>query len=191
MLTKQQKQWQRYYKKNRQKLLERAKRQYYEKRDRLTEEEKKRKSEYIKTYYRTNKQKWDDRRKKLRLEINARKRQIYKENAHVREYYKTRAREWSKNNPEKGMAQDLKLCYGMSLDDYKALLVKQKHGCAICGNKQTVERSKRLFVDHCHKDKTKIRDLLCHQCNFGLGNFKDDPNLLRKAILYLKRATNV
>jgi lambda family phage minor tail protein L len=43
-----------------------------------------------------------------------------------------------------------------------------------------------LSVDHCHKTNT-LRDLLCHQCNSGLGQFKDNIEILQKAIDYLHK----
>ncbi len=53
----------------------------------------------------------------------------------------------------------------------------------------SVERGKlkpqRCCVDHCHKTG-KIRGLLCASCNGGLGLFKDNPQALANAILYLK-----
>lgn len=51
--------------------------------------------------------------------------------------------------------------------------------CDICGQK-----SVRLVVDHCHHTG-KLRGILCDKCNFGLGLFKDDPSLLRRAADYL------
>lgn len=56
--------------------------------------------------------------------------------------------------------------------------------CAICG----VEETKRYHaLDHDHKTG-RLRGILCHSCNVGLGHFKDDPALLAKAIAYLDRA---
>ena len=52
--------------------------------------------------------------------------------------------------------------------------------CAIC---QTKLEEKCL--DHDHKTG-KIRDLLCNNCNAGLGKFQDNPELLIKAADYLK-----
>ena len=41
-----------------------------------------------------------------------------------------------------------------------------------------------LVVDHDHKTN-KIRGMLCNRCNQGLGQFKDDPELLEYARIYL------
>ncbi len=46
-------------------------------------------------------------------------------------------------------------------------------------------KTETLHVDHCHATG-KIRGLLCYNCNDGLGRFKDDIEVLEKAIDYLK-----
>jgi hypothetical protein len=50
--------------------------------------------------------------------------------------------------------------------------------CVICGAEEN------LVVDHCHKTNV-IRGMLCNHCNRGLGHFRDDPNLLEFAKIYL------
>ena len=65
--------------------------------------------------------------------------------------------------------------------DYNLLAEVQGNKCAICG---TAPTNKKLDLDHCHETK-KIRGLLCNNCNRGLGHFKDNPELLRKAIDYI------
>ena len=79
------------------------------------------------------------------------------------------------------MSTDLKRKYGLTIDEYNAMLEKQEKSCAICGG---VDPKKRLAVDHNHKTN-EIRGLLCSHCNMGLGHFKDDLTLLAKAIQYL------
>lgn len=50
--------------------------------------------------------------------------------------------------------------------------------CVICGS------TEELVVDHCHKTNI-VRGMLCNHCNRGLGHFKDDPELLEFARMYL------
>ena len=58
---------------------------------------------------------------------------------------------------------------------------KQKGKCPLCLNFEEV-----LHVDHCHKSG-KVRGLLCTRCNKGLGHHKDDVEILKKAIKYLRK----
>ena len=55
--------------------------------------------------------------------------------------------------------------------------------CVICG------ACCKLVVDHDHKSG-KIRGLLCSHCNRGLGHFRDDPELLEFARMYLLAAAD-
>jgi len=50
--------------------------------------------------------------------------------------------------------------------------------CVICGS------TEKLVVDHCHTTN-QIRGMLCNHCNRGLGHFRDDPELLEFARIYL------
>lgn len=63
-------------------------------------------------------------------------------------------------------------------------LLAASNVCAICGSSKANSRDRRLHVDHCHKTM-KFRGLLCSSCNTALGQFKDNVELLRKAIKYL------
>jgi hypothetical protein len=78
-------------------------------------------------------------------------------------------------------AVNLKLKYGMTVEDYDRMFKKQKGRCAICKKKS---RRRRLQVDHDHRKKY-VRRLLCHLCNKGLGIFKDNSRLLRCAGAYI------
>lgn len=80
----------------------------------------------------------------------------------------------------------LRTKYGITMADFEELLEKQGGVCALCGNPPgfTGRSDARLNVDHDH-ETGEIRALLCMKCNCGLGNFRDDPDLLLAAILYL------
>jgi hypothetical protein len=99
-------------------------------------------------------------------------------------------REWRKNNPERVKDYDLQRMYGISYDEYHDLLEQQNGKCSICKNEEHVlqkGKPRMLAVDHCH-DSGKVRGLLCTNCNKGLGHFKDNIELLEKAIYYLKNS---
>lgn len=81
--------------------------------------------------------------------------------------------------------KDLRKMYGISLDDYYALKKQQNSVCALCFSSNTNKRTCYLDVDHSHKTG-KVRGLLCTNCNQGLGKFKDDVQLLKRAIQYLE-----
>jgi hypothetical protein len=95
--------------------------------------------------------------------------------------------EYLRKNPDKILGYRLKRKFGITLDAYNRLLEAQDGKCAICGAKpKDRPHHRKLAVDHDHKTK-KIRGLLCFHCNTGLGNLRDDPELLLKAVEYLKR----
>ncbi len=77
----------------------------------------------------------------------------------------------------------------MTPEEYAAAVQAQNGVCAICGKPETsVLRGKvrRLAIDHNHATGVN-RDLLCSNCNRGLGFFLDSPTLLEAATAYLRR----
>jgi len=75
--------------------------------------------------------------------------------------------------------------YGLSQTDYDELLAKQDGVCAICHLANPNGRA--LSVDHDHETDA-VRGLLCLHCNSGLGQFRDDSELLRRALAYMELA---
>lgn len=69
--------------------------------------------------------------------------------------------------------------YGISLSEYNARKSAQQGVCAICGS------AEKLYVDHDHAT-SEVRGLLCHKCNAAIGLMGEDPDVLRKAIEYLR-----
>lgn len=72
--------------------------------------------------------------------------------------------------------------YGITLEEYDALLQQQGGTCAICRRPPRDDIS--LHVDHDHETGAR-RGLLCFRCNNSLGDLEDDPDLLRRAAAYL------
>jgi Recombination endonuclease VII len=70
--------------------------------------------------------------------------------------------------------------YGITLLQYEDMCVQQDNMCASCG------KTEKLFIDHCHTTG-KIRGLLCRYCNSLIGFAKDDPEMLRRAAIYVRR----
>lgn len=60
--------------------------------------------------------------------------------------------------------------------------------CPICEKMSIVGITANLVKDHDH-NTGKGREWICDSCNTGLGRFKDDVELLQKAIRYLKKYT--
>lgn len=54
--------------------------------------------------------------------------------------------------------------------------------CMICMKKPQLYKAHA--IDHCHVTG-KVRGILCHKCNTGLGYFNEDVELLKSAISYL------
>jgi hypothetical protein len=99
-------------------------------------------------------------------------------------------------NKKKNYGDDLstlKVCRErkITLSEYKLMVEIQGNKCAICLQEETCKdpkhnRARRLSIDHCHKTG-KARALLCHNCNLTIGRFKDDIELMERAIAYVKK----
>lgn len=92
---------------------------------------------------------------------------------------------WKEKNPDKVLNKRYKERYGITYEQYKDMLKEQNHKCFLCGADEVDVTRSKLCVDHCHATG-KIRKLLCHSCNCGLGHFNDDPEILKKAVAYLE-----
>lgn len=111
-----------------------------------------------------------------------------------REGYKARKRTWSKKSRAKARAAARKWAYGVTAEQVRMMLEAQHHACAICGlhirdsaegDGRRGARSDSVHLDHDHQSG-RVRGLLCHGCNTGLGMLRDNPEVLRKAIRYLE-----
>lgn len=98
-------------------------------------------------------------------------------NAKMKEYRELDKDSWLSNH--------MKRTFGITLVEYKEMLAKQNGRCAICKIKKPGSNFGRMEIDHCHTTG-KVRGLLCHNCNAGLGHFIDNVELLSVAIEYVK-----
>ena len=86
---------------------------------------------------------------------------------------------------ERTRGYNLKRKFKLTVEEYDSMLLSQKGCCAICKSSECAT-GRRLSVDHCHTTGI-IRGLLCQSCNTALGKLKDDINVLKEAVKYLRR----
>lgn len=97
-------------------------------------------------------------------------------------YYQENREEILQKDWERGIQRR----YGVSLEQYDSMLQEQNGKCAICKTEEPWQRSERFAIDHDHLTG-KVRGLLCHNCNKGIGLFADKPHDLQAARNYLLR----
>jgi hypothetical protein len=166
--------------------------QTIERRKQYRIENKERLAKAQKRYYQKNKQRFTDAKRewvRRNPERNAATCRAYyhKNRERIAEYrrspeYRALALEWRKG---RGSLSDrntyLRYRFGISLSEYESMLANQKGVCAIC--KRPPGRI-RLAVDHC-SSTGRIRGLLCHKCNVGIGYFDHSVQFIHAAARYL------
>jgi len=78
--------------------------------------------------------------------------------------------------------------FGLTLERYREMFAQQEGLCAICRKPEVGTREGNvieLAVDHDH-ETGENRQLLCGNCNKGLGSFQDSVELLEAALVYLR-----
>lgn len=109
-------------------------------------------------------------------------------NASNPNYNRRKIREWEERqkakDPNWRLRKLLRQSYGISLEDYQAILERQHYCCAACGLPDGENgHLGRLFVDHCH-ETGKVRGLLCNSCNTALGLLREDPAIINGLLDY-------
>jgi len=102
-----------------------------------------------------------------------------------RERVRAYSRKHYKYDPVKAREKQLRRNFGITLAKYESMRLAQRDTCALCSAAKPGGRG-GWHVDHDHKTG-KVRQLLCQNCNIGLGSFQDSPALLVKAARYLRR----
>ena len=97
-------------------------------------------------------------------------------------------------NPDYARWMSIKSKYGLTKEQYEALLARQSGVCAVCEKPEMrttkTGQTMNLHIDHCHKTKI-VRGLLCSRCNTAIGFLNDDLGTLAKAVEYLKTYKDV
>jgi len=142
--------------------------------------------EYMREYYEANRERWTEYRRDPanRERRNRLRRERYANDAEHREKIKAAVRA---EDPARKRDNRMRRQFGIGAAEYDALLARQGGGCAICGAALAPSRTGRSHhIDHCHKTGA-VRGILCSECNLGLGKFRDDLDLLQRAVDYLSR----
>ncbi len=80
---------------------------------------------------------------------------------------------------ERNRVSYFKRRYGLTPAELDALVAEQQGVCCIC------LAAPAAHVDHCH-EKGRVRGVLCFSCNAALGQFKDRPDVIRRAATYVE-----
>jgi len=105
--------------------------------------------------------------------------------AYLRDHRKAYPKVWKNTYLMRG--------FGITLQEYGDMLVKQNGVCAICQRPETEMRGgnlKALAVDHNH-NTGKVRDLLCAACNQMIGKAQESRDTLLAAVRYLDKHADV
>ncbi len=131
----------------------------------------------------------DVRMKEVRRKHKQRK-PLTREEKDVWNTYKRELRKSGRKGTPRGMRKLTVNSHNLSWTAYKMMEERQGGKCAICG----IKPDKQLSVDHDHRCCNSrsscgacIRELLCSDCNLGLANFKEDPQFMRLAALYIEK----
>jgi len=139
-------------------------------------------------------QRVDQTREEYLIEKRAYQRAYYWKNREARIQY---GREQRKNLPPgKSAEYSRRSNHRMTQAEFEERLKQQGNKCPIClgAIAQLVERTKvgsrlgEAVVDHDHSTG-RVRGLLCHRCNMGIGALRDSAENLMRAVEYLSSST--
>lgn len=102
-------------------------------------------------------------------------------------------------DPAETLRNNLKRKYGLTVEEYEAMLAAQDYRCASCHRPEAEcpvrgmgrprrdglppANVRRLVVDHCH-ESGRVRALLCSECNLTLGMHEEDLRRLAGLLRY-------
>ena len=99
-----------------------------------------------------------------------------------REHVRAWQRQYNAGRKRENRDTHLRRTFGITLEDFEAMLSAQGGGCAICG--RAAPEGTSLHVDHDHETGV-VRGLLCFTCNGALGMFTENEEYLARATEYV------
>ncbi len=118
---------------------------------------------------------------------------IHYNNLLTTEERKRRKAEQYRKDREQNRVRCLRYSFGITREEYLGMLAAQDGLCAICEKPEKATRSGatiELSVDHDHETGV-VRQLLCSACNKAVGYFRDSPELMRRAALYIENHQSI
>jgi hypothetical protein len=93
-----------------------------------------------------------------------------------------KVRQYSIDNPFYERSNRLKRRYGITLEEFNSMFIRQGKRCLLCGTDSPDGRN--WAVDHSHKTG-EVRGILCTKCNVMIAMARDSVDMLRRGISYL------
>jgi len=101
---------------------------------------------------------------------------------------------WKRANPERvraSVSRSIIRSYGITIEQYDALLESQRGLCAICEKPETAKNPRtgtpcRLSIDH-DAVTGEVCGLCCRRCNAAIGHLQHDPDRIEAAARYVRR----
>jgi hypothetical protein len=93
------------------------------------------------------------------------------------------AKAWYARNKHRVREKQIRVKYGLTMEQYSNMVTGQQNKCKICEKEMT--GPKEPAIDHCHITGS-VRDLLCANCNAALGLLQDDPDIIQNAARYVE-----
>lgn len=98
---------------------------------------------------------------------------------------------------DKARSRKLHAKYGLSLQEFGAMVERQENKCAICGMVGDENKCGMLYVDHCHnicpspskatveQRRDSVRGLLCSKCNIAVEALRESAENADSLAAYL------
>jgi len=102
-----------------------------------------------------------------------------------KEHDAKRTKAYRKASPDKLRAWHVRTKYGLTPEQYNAMLIAQNDSCAACNTPRS-EMEREICVDH-NKKTNVVRGLLCHGCNTAFGLLKEDERTIMRLLEYARK----